>query len=113
MKQVSRQSLGVLIAITSSCVGGTAAAVTRYMAENTDPLTLAILRWSIGFLCVLPVALVRYYQTSIKEQKTGFCLQFGSLESPTYKAGMSDRSDRSSPGRFELLRRHSLRSPMS
>ena len=58
MKQVSRQSLGVFIAITSSCVGGTAAAVTRYMAENTDPLTLALLRWSLGFFCVLPVALV-------------------------------------------------------
>jgi drug/metabolite transporter (DMT)-like permease len=49
--------LGVLIAIVSSCLGGTAAAITRYLVGNADPLTLAILRWGIGFLCVLPVAL--------------------------------------------------------
>ena len=48
---------GVLLAIASSCVGGTAAAVTRYLVGNTDPLTLALLRWGIGFLCVLPIAL--------------------------------------------------------
>jgi drug/metabolite transporter (DMT)-like permease len=50
--------LGVLIAIVSSCLGGTAAAVTRYLVGSADPLTLAILRWSIGFLCVLPTALL-------------------------------------------------------
>jgi drug/metabolite transporter (DMT)-like permease len=50
--------MGVLIAIVSSCLGGTAAAITRYLVGNADPLTLAILRWGIGFLCVLPVALV-------------------------------------------------------
>jgi drug/metabolite transporter (DMT)-like permease len=49
--------LGVLIAIVSSCLGGTAAAVTRYLVGSADPLTLAILRWGIGFCCVLPVAL--------------------------------------------------------
>jgi drug/metabolite transporter (DMT)-like permease len=49
---------GVLIAVVSSCLGGTAAAVTRYLVGNADPLTLAILRWGIGFLCVLPIALV-------------------------------------------------------
>ena len=51
------QTIGVLIAIVSSCLGGTAAAVTRYLVGNADPITLAILRWGIGFLCVLPVAL--------------------------------------------------------
>jgi drug/metabolite transporter (DMT)-like permease len=60
--------LGVLIAIVSSSLGGTAAAVTRYLVVGTvDPLTLAILRWGIGFLCVLPVALalrVRWPQRS-------------------------------------------------
>jgi drug/metabolite transporter (DMT)-like permease len=49
--------MGVLIAIVSSSVGGTAAAVTRYLVGDADPLTLAILRWGIGFCCVLPVAL--------------------------------------------------------
>ena len=50
--------VGVLIAIVSSCLGGTAAAVTRYLVGNADALTLAILRWGIGFLFVLPIALV-------------------------------------------------------
>ena len=50
--------LGVLIAIVSSALGGTAAAVTRYLVGSADPLTLSILRWGIGFVCVLPVALL-------------------------------------------------------
>ena len=49
---------GVLIAIVSSSLGGTAAAVTRYLVGSADPITLAILRWGIGFLCLLPVAIV-------------------------------------------------------
>lgn len=50
------QTFGVLIAIVSSCLGGSAAAVTRYLVGDADAITLAILRWSIGFLCVLPTA---------------------------------------------------------
>jgi len=50
--------IGVAIALVSSGLGGTAAAITRYLAGNADPVTLAILRWGIGFLCVLPAALV-------------------------------------------------------
>lgn len=38
------QTAGVLIAIVSSCLGGSAAAVTRYLAAGTDPITLAVLR---------------------------------------------------------------------
>lgn len=49
---------GVLIAIVSSSLGGTAAAVTRYLVGDADAVTLAILRWGIGFLCVLPIALL-------------------------------------------------------
>jgi drug/metabolite transporter (DMT)-like permease len=52
------EGVGVLLAIVSSCLGGTAAAVTRYLVGNADPLTLAILRWGIGFCCVLPIALI-------------------------------------------------------
>ena len=52
------ERLGVIIAIVSSALGGTAAAVTRYLVADADPLTLAILRWGIGFLVVLPVALL-------------------------------------------------------
>jgi drug/metabolite transporter (DMT)-like permease len=53
-----REWLGVLTAIGSSAFGGTAAAVTRYLIADADALTLAILRWGIGFLCVLPIAML-------------------------------------------------------
>src|SRR5262245_10284483 len=59
--------VGVLIAVISSSLGGTAAAVTRYLVGSADPITLAILRWGIGFLCLLPIALflrVRWPQRS-------------------------------------------------
>jgi drug/metabolite transporter (DMT)-like permease len=49
---------GVALALLSSSLGGTAAAVTRYLVGNADAVTLAILRWGIGFLCLLPVAIV-------------------------------------------------------
>ncbi len=70
--------LGVLIAVVSSCLGGTAAAITRYLVGNADPLTLSILRWGIGFLCVLPVALaLRVRWPSAKDWPAvaglGFC----------------------------------------
>jgi drug/metabolite transporter (DMT)-like permease len=52
------ESVGVAIAVVSSCLGGTAAAVTRYLVGAADPVTLAILRWGIGFLCILPAALL-------------------------------------------------------
>lgn len=49
-------TIGVLIAIVSSSLGGSAAAVTRYLVGHADPITLAILRWGIGFILVLPAA---------------------------------------------------------
>ncbi|MDN5006198.1 DMT family transporter [Bradyrhizobium sp. GCM10027634] len=59
--------LGVAIALVSSSIGGTAAAITRYLVGGADPVMLAILRWGIGFLCLLPCALllrVRWPQRS-------------------------------------------------
>jgi drug/metabolite transporter (DMT)-like permease len=50
--------IGVAIAVVSSLLGGSAAAITRYLAGPADPITLAILRWAIGFLCVLPAAVL-------------------------------------------------------
>jgi drug/metabolite transporter (DMT)-like permease len=55
---IVNEKIGVMIAVVSSCLGGTAAAVTRYLVGNADPVTLAILRWGIGFLCLLPVTLL-------------------------------------------------------
>ncbi len=51
------EQLGVAIALLSSALGGTAAAVTRFLVSSADPITLAVLRWGFGFLCVLPIAL--------------------------------------------------------
>src|ERR1700682_3643063 len=48
--------IGVAIALVSSCLGGTAAAITRYLVGNADPITLAILRWGIGFACLMAAA---------------------------------------------------------
>jgi drug/metabolite transporter (DMT)-like permease len=59
--------LGVAIALASSSLGGTAAAITRYLVVGADPVLLAILRWGIGFLFLLPCALllgVRWPQRS-------------------------------------------------
>ena len=52
------ERFGVGVAVASSALGGTAAAVTRYLVGSADPVTLATLRFGIGFLCVLPVALL-------------------------------------------------------
>ncbi len=35
-------TIGVLIALVSSCLGGSAAAVTRYLVGNADPLALVL-----------------------------------------------------------------------
>jgi hypothetical protein len=45
------EAMGVAIALVSSALGGTAAAITRYLASGADPIEMAILRWGIGFLC--------------------------------------------------------------
>jgi drug/metabolite transporter (DMT)-like permease len=49
---------GVLVAVVSSTLGGTSGAVTRYLVASADPVTLVVLRFGLGFLVVLPVALV-------------------------------------------------------
>ena len=57
MKFSNRESSGVLAALVSSALGGTAAAMTRYVIGATDPVTLAAFRFGIAFLLVLPAAL--------------------------------------------------------
>src|SRR5436189_2251053 len=57
-KTRTREWVGVLLAVVSSLLGGSAAAVTRYLVTDADAITLAVLRWGIGFLCVLPAALL-------------------------------------------------------
>ncbi len=50
--------IGVALALVSSCFGGSAAAITRYLVGDADPVTLAILRWGIGIACLLPTAVI-------------------------------------------------------
>ncbi len=49
--------LGVLAAVLSSSVGGMNTAVTRYAIGATDPVTLAALRFGLGFILLMPIAL--------------------------------------------------------
>jgi len=58
MEESVNEWAGVAIALLSSCLGGTAAAITRYLVGLADPIALAVLRWGIGFLCLLPAALL-------------------------------------------------------
>jgi len=57
-REVTRERVGVLIAVLSSTFGGTAAAVTRYSIGTVDPVTLAAFRFGIGFIVLLPLALL-------------------------------------------------------
>jgi drug/metabolite transporter (DMT)-like permease len=49
---------GVVAAILSSALGGSAAALTRYVIGASDPVTLAAFRFGIGFVLILPIALL-------------------------------------------------------
>jgi drug/metabolite transporter (DMT)-like permease len=51
------ERVGVLSAIVSSALGGTAVAATRYLIGATDPITLAAFRFGIAFMLILPLAL--------------------------------------------------------
>lgn len=53
---------GVLAAVLSSGLGGVAAAATRFVIGGTDPVTLAALRFGLGFFFLLPIALARRRQ---------------------------------------------------
>ena len=49
---------GILAAIVSSALGGTAVATTRYLNGTIDAVTLAAFRFGIAFMLVLPLAVV-------------------------------------------------------
>jgi drug/metabolite transporter (DMT)-like permease len=50
---------GVLAAMLSSGLGGTSIGATRYLVGAIDPLAIGSFRFGIGFLLLLPLALVR------------------------------------------------------
>ena len=52
-----RESIGILAAIASSAIGGIAGGTTRFAIGASDPVTLGVFRFGVGFLLLLPVAL--------------------------------------------------------
>ncbi len=54
---MTRDQIGVLAAVTSSAIGGVAGGATRFVIDATDPVTLGVFRFGIGFLILLPIAL--------------------------------------------------------
>lgn len=51
------QGAGIIAGVVSSALGGMAAAVTRALIGASDPVTLSVFRFGLGFLILLPVAL--------------------------------------------------------
>lgn len=54
----SAEAFGVLAAVLSSCSGGVNTAATRYIMSATDAVTFVALRFGLGFLLLLPIALL-------------------------------------------------------
>ena len=50
---------GVLAAVLSSALGGTSIGATRYLVNAVDPLAIGSFRFGIGFVLMLPVALLQ------------------------------------------------------
>ena len=50
---------GVLAAVLSSGLGGTSVAATRYLVNAIDPFAIGSFRFGIGFLLLLPAALLQ------------------------------------------------------
>src|ERR1700743_1836360 len=50
---------GVLAAVLSSALGGTSIGATRYLVNAIDPLAIGSFRFRLGFLMLLPLALLR------------------------------------------------------
>jgi drug/metabolite transporter (DMT)-like permease len=51
------EALGILAAVLSSALGGTAVGATRYLAGALDPLTIGAVRFGGGFLILFALAL--------------------------------------------------------
>jgi drug/metabolite transporter (DMT)-like permease len=83
---------GVLAAVISSALGGSAAALTRYVIAASDPVTLAAFRFGIGFLLILPLALaagVRFPQGRDRLAVAGLGILFFAVFFFIYNIAMS------------------------
>jgi drug/metabolite transporter (DMT)-like permease len=57
MGAVRNEHVGVLAALASSAIGGIAGGTTRFAIGASDPVTLGVFRFGVGFLLLLPIAL--------------------------------------------------------
>ena len=57
MRPSRNEYVGVLAAIASSALGGVAGGTTRFAIGMSDPVTLGVFRFGVGFLLLLPIAL--------------------------------------------------------
>jgi hypothetical protein len=64
---ISKDAVGVVAAVISSALGGTAAALTRYTIHASDPVTLAALRFGIG---VVSRSSARFFSRSSSSSTT-------------------------------------------
>ena len=58
---------GVLAAVLSSALGGTSIGATRYLVNAMDPLAIGSFRFGIGFVLLLPVALLQGTFMGVRE----------------------------------------------
>jgi hypothetical protein len=58
-REFMQETLGILAAMLSSSIGGTAIGATRYLAGHSDPLTIGAFRFGIGFVVLFPIALLK------------------------------------------------------
>ncbi len=52
------ETLGIIAAALSSSLGGISGGATRFVIPATDPVTLGVFRYGVGFLILLPIALL-------------------------------------------------------
>ena len=57
MSAFRKEYVGVIAAIVSSALGGMAGGATRFAIGGSDPVTLGVFRFGVGFLLLLPIAL--------------------------------------------------------
>src|SRR3989440_11044454 len=60
---------GVLAAVLSSGLGGTSIGATRFLVNAIDPLAIGSFRFGMGFLLLLPVALVQGHRWPPREDR--------------------------------------------
>src|SRR6476619_2110417 len=65
------EAWGVLAAVLSSGLGGTSVAATRYLVNAIDPFAIGSFRFGIGFLLLLPAALLHGGRGPLRRHLTG------------------------------------------